>query len=211
MQDILRRAFRMSFEHLEKQQNLIAELSKEVTVLKGQMSEKIAVNEVTRIVDSKMISQIRVATIDDVSTLRAQLVEFRASLERKASVRFVEDSLSRKLNKSDYIVNRNSNPPQDHLQTIEEFKTLVFKIDQRNARLEAIIKNDAAAVQESIQDIYKSLVSKVEKKDLEQSLSLKVSPTLCSSKAVSSLFLRSTGVSVKTDLKRRQIGLLLKR
>jgi hypothetical protein len=73
-----------------------------VTTLRQQLMIRPSTKEVTKLVDSKLMAvQDRRTSDDAISSLRAELVDIRGSLERRATTRFVEESLRRKLNKAD--------------------------------------------------------------------------------------------------------------
>ena len=105
MQDVLRSSFCMAFEYIERQHHQIASLTDTLSALRKDIDkisvEKVNNTDVSHMIESKLIAQSRIATIDDMSSLTAQLAEIRANMERKATIRYVDESMKRKVDKTD--------------------------------------------------------------------------------------------------------------
>lgn len=104
MQDIIRRTFRQSFEKIGQQQDQISQLIASVSSLKSQLAAKPTNQEIDDMILSKIRTSPKHITRDEIDDIRLQLANVRADMQRKSSIRYVDDSLRRKLDKTDVLV-----------------------------------------------------------------------------------------------------------
>jgi hypothetical protein len=138
--------------------------------------------EVAKLVDSKMLTMHEKHTNDDgVSALRAELVDLRASVERRATVRFVEEALRRKVSKTDLHLaqSRPAAPPaptfSDLMQVSDELKAKIERGEKRRGeearRLQgqggggAVSRDDLEAVRAALEE---ALLRKADKGAVEE-------------------------------------------
>jgi hypothetical protein len=184
MQDILRRSFRVLFEQFERQQTQMNELNESFSLLKKEQTKKMNSAEINAVIDSKMVTFARAASVDEVNALRAQLTEMRSNLERKANIRYVDESLQRKVNKSDLILQHHhsattaASSPNLTSQLIEQINSKIFSVEQRMSAIEMMTKlsseHDSLLVAGQINEIKSKLATKVDTKDLETALLCRV-------------------------------------
>jgi Arc/MetJ-type ribon-helix-helix transcriptional regulator len=183
MQDIIRRSFRLLFEQFERQQTQMNELTDSFTLLKKEQNKKMNSTEINSLIDSKMVSYARAASLDDMNTLRGQVTEIRSNLERKATIRYVDESLQRKANKSDLLLQHHSlttaaASPNLSSQLIEQVNSKIFSVEQRMAAIETMTKlsseHEQLIVTGQLNEIKSKLATKVDSKDLEAALLCRV-------------------------------------
>jgi phage host-nuclease inhibitor protein Gam len=112
MQEILRRTLKLSFDQMEKQGEQIAHLVGQVASLKGQLASKVNRDEVDHVVKTHTRGMATSAaefnklyiSRNEYDKIKDQVVHMRNDLERKASIRYVDESLHRKLDRSDVLV-----------------------------------------------------------------------------------------------------------
>ena len=114
-----------------------------------------------------------------LSSLRAEVTDLRSSMERRATIRFVEDSLRRKLNKADIhllssnqAVNSAAPSPtfSDLMQVTEELKAKIERSEKKNVEARRhigsfITQDDLAKALEKIEN---QLWSKANKAAVEK-------------------------------------------
>lgn len=101
MQPVVRKSFAAIFDVIEKQQQQIAELKDTVSKLKREVDKKPNQSDISRqITDARTLTP-DVMRKSDLMAVHALLVDVKADVERKASVRYVDDSCRRKIDKSD--------------------------------------------------------------------------------------------------------------
>lgn len=109
MQEIIRRTFKQCFDTIEKQSEQIVHLVGQVTSLKKHMSKDImSRGEIESMVEIKVEKMIptskRYIQRHEYDGLVEKVINMRSDLERKASMRYVDDSLRSKMDKSDALV-----------------------------------------------------------------------------------------------------------
>jgi len=105
MQSVVRSSFKELFDHSEKQQQQIQDLLEIAINLKSQLALRPSQEELQRIVEDKVRQLLpRSVSKDKHESLAANVAALRSELERKATVAYVDDSLRRKLDKSDAVV-----------------------------------------------------------------------------------------------------------
>jgi len=109
MQDVVRHAFRLSFETLEKQKLEQSSLASILHSVRESSTHKLTENEVIAILEARERTDQNLARKDDLEVLQAKVAEVRSDLARKATTKYVDDSMRRKLDKSDMIL-RNAPP-----------------------------------------------------------------------------------------------------
>lgn len=103
MQDVIRRSFLLSFDQIQRQQEQISKLVDVVTNLRSQLSKKPCRDDITTMIDTSIsnMKSHRYAKATEIDEMKTKILDFQADLERKASIRYVDDSLKRKLDKTD--------------------------------------------------------------------------------------------------------------
>eukprot|EP01032_Pedospumella_encystans_P021950 gene21950-24888_t len=112
MQEIVRRTLKMCFDQMEKQGELVAHLTGQVAGLKNQLASKVNREEIESMVKAQHLGAISAATVSskhyvshsEHDKLKDQFTHLRNDLERKASVRYVDECLRRKVDRSDLLV-----------------------------------------------------------------------------------------------------------
>lgn len=128
-----------------------------VTTLRQQLMIRPSTKEVTKLVEAKLPSSPEgQVSSEDVSALRADIIDIRGSLERRASTRYVEEALRRKLNKADAPLLHRAGPAappapsfSDLMQVSDELKVKIERVDKRQT--EARVKLGAFASQADLQ------------------------------------------------------------
>lgn len=180
LQEIVRKALRVSFESAQKQQETINRLEIAVASLKNELSEKATMEDVKIAIDTKLSAQGRYASASETAVLKAQLANIKSDVDRKATIRYVDESLKRKLNKSDAAIPHQSDIPIDScLQDILAMKTKLLTLERSmqglNAHMEKFAtKNEMSALSRSIQDICDMSSGKADRVEIQSLLSMKV-------------------------------------
>lgn len=184
MQDIIRRSFRILFEQIESQQGQINSLTESYNTLKKDQLKKMDISDMNSYFDSKMVTYARAASIDDVNTLRGHITELRSNLERKANIRYVDDLLQRKANKSDLIMHQpqgQSSGVNLSSQLIEQINSKMYSMEQRMASMETMVKlsseHENTLIKHQLHEVRSQLLGKVDKRDLETAMLTRVERT----------------------------------
>jgi hypothetical protein len=103
MQDVIRRSFLLSFDQIQKQQEQISKLVDVVTNLRSQLSKKPCRDDIQTMIDTSIsnMKSHRYAKTSEIDEMKTKIIDFQTDLERKASIRYVDDSVKRKLDKTD--------------------------------------------------------------------------------------------------------------
>ncbi len=105
MQEIVRRTFKTCFEQIQRQNEQITKLAGSNASLKVDLSSRPDFEEITKMIESKQKKQVnKIVSRDELERISHVVVNMRADLERKASISYVDDSLRRKVDKSDILV-----------------------------------------------------------------------------------------------------------
>lgn len=108
MQEIVRRTLKICFEQMDKQSEQVAHLVGQVASLKSQLANKVNKDEVDGLIKSQSTVQISkqksYITHAEYDKLKGEFAHMRNDLERKASVRYVDECLRLKYDKSDVLV-----------------------------------------------------------------------------------------------------------
>ena len=100
MQDVIRRSFVLLMDQNEQQQERIVRLEQTVQALQSAVALKPTKQELDEIVEAKLKYLAKITTRLEIDDVRQQLADVKATVERKASVRYVDDSLRKKLDKT---------------------------------------------------------------------------------------------------------------
>lgn len=157
-----------------------------VTTLRQQLMIRPSTKEVTQLVDSQLqLLQLKRTDDNDsnrdgggsITSLRADVAELRSSVERRATVRWVEEALKRKLNKTDVHLAQNIARPSvpapspsfsDLMQVSDELKSKLERSDRRHK--EAQQQLGASFV--TSEDLEEKLRGKADRTAVEQVLAL---------------------------------------
>lgn len=182
MQEIVRRTLKMCFEQMDKQSEQIATLVGQVGSLKSLLTHKVNRDEVDLIIKShshSLASTNAVApssskshvTKAEYDKLKEQFLQVRNDLERKASIRYVDESLHRKVDRSDLLVKnmqtfsaaQYSSQLAQLFQDLTDTKAQVDSIsratsdmqrDMQGAQDLHVVKNQMEAIYRSMSDYY---------------------------------------------------------
>ena len=185
LQDVVRKALRISFENAQRQQETIDKLEAGMSLLQKELADKASISDIKSIVLTNASSQPRAASADDVTALRVQLSNVKSEVERKASIRYVDESLKRKVNKSDAILERRTETPVEScVQDIAAVKSKLLTIERSLQGLSSQMelystKREVSSLSNSIQDICDVTSTKVDRSELQALLSLKVWLVYC--------------------------------
>jgi hypothetical protein len=103
MQEVIRKTFRITFLQLERQQEQIDKLMGVTATLREALATKMTEKEVELLLATRQRDAKR-GISEEVAFIAHQLNDVKADIERKASLRYVDDSLRRKVDKSDVLV-----------------------------------------------------------------------------------------------------------
>lgn len=103
MQEVIRKTFKITFLQLERQQEQIEKLMGVTSTLREALSTKMTEKEVELLLATRL-RDTKKGPKEDMAIMMHQLSEIKAEVERKASLRYVDDSLRRKVDKSDVLV-----------------------------------------------------------------------------------------------------------
>lgn len=180
MQEIVRRTLKICFEQMDKQSEQIASLVGQVGSLKSQLSNKVNRDEVDLIIKAHMKtinSTNAVApskthvTKAEYDKLKEQLIQVRNDIERKASIRYVDECMHRKIDRSDLLVKnlqtfsaaQYSSQLTQLFQDLTDTKAQVDSIsratsdmqkDMQGAQDLHVVKNQMEAIYRSMSDYY---------------------------------------------------------
>ncbi len=105
MQEIVRRTFKICFDQIQKQNEHITKLVGSVASLKSQIAARPDYEEFEKLIDSKQHTKpAKGIGRDELERISHTIVNMKADLERKAGIGYVDDSLRRKVDKSDVLV-----------------------------------------------------------------------------------------------------------
>ncbi len=110
MQDIVRNSFRLSFEHLDKQQEAFHSMMGVVHGLRDHISDKMGESEVKALLAQLAPSDVTFTKRADFEALQATVAELRADVARKATTKYVDDSMRRKLDRYLLTLNLHTSP-----------------------------------------------------------------------------------------------------
>ena len=187
MQEVVRRSFRFTFEKIEQQQEQISQLVGTIASLKSQIAAKPTSQEVDDMVSSKLRKSSRPASRDEIDEIRQQLADIRADMQRKASTRYVDDALRRKLDKSDALVKN-----MQSINGLGEYSELIrlsSDIGEVKVKYEILSKTvadvceevrtsaksgDVYVLRELVEESYKMISDRVTSSQLAETLASKV-------------------------------------
>jgi len=146
MQSVVRSSFKELYDHSEKQQKQIQDLLEIAINLKSQLALRPSQEELQRIVEDKVRLLLpRSVSKDKHESLAANVAALRSELERKATVAYVDDSLRRKLDKSDAVVRQLATSGADLQVSLralvkEETSMLVTELGQVRSMQETLYR-----------------------------------------------------------------------
>ena len=185
LQPSLRRAFLRLFETTNKQDDMINELTSEISLLRQQLSSRPTKDEILKMIDTRFISTTHIPIKNDIDELRLQIVDMKADLQRKVNVRYVDDALRRKVDRTEPIL-KNANLISG--QSITELNKISGDIGDVKARTDMLVKNyselnkdvkncaDAHAfrqLQSQVNELYSIVSSCINRDQVDSMLSLK--------------------------------------
>jgi hypothetical protein len=134
MQAVVRKSFAALFNVVEKQQQQITDLTETVSKLKREIEKKPDRGEMNtqikqNITDARGVLAPDVLRRGDLTAVHSLLVDVKADVERKASIRYVDDACRRKIDKSDVTM-------RPLLQNTEHISKLAVDISQLRQSVE---------------------------------------------------------------------------
>ena len=113
MQEVIRKTFHASFSQIERQQEQITQLVQTTHELRRALAGKLSQEEVDSLIQNKdkkaKAKYVQRSEFDEVKTHVANIA---VDLERRAMIRYVDESLKRKIDKTDVILRQNTSGPQ---------------------------------------------------------------------------------------------------
>jgi hypothetical protein len=185
LQPSLRRAFLRLFETTNKQDDMINELTSEISLLRQQLSSRPTKDEILKMIDTRFISTTHIPIKNDIDELRLQLVDMKADLQRKVSTRYVDDALRRKVDRTEPIL-KNANIYSS--QGMTELNKISGDLGDVKARTDMLVKNytdlnndvkscaDAHSfrqLQSQVNELYSIVSSCISRDQVDSMLSLK--------------------------------------
>jgi uncharacterized protein YukE len=112
MQEVVRRTLKICFDQLERQGEQVAYLAGQVASLKTQLASKPNRDEIGSLNHANAAKPSLVATAPskdhvtrtEFDRLKERIAHLQTDIERKASVRYVDECLQRKVDKSDVLI-----------------------------------------------------------------------------------------------------------
>jgi hypothetical protein len=130
MQPVVRKAFAAIFDVIGKQQEEISSLHTTVAKLRRDVDKKPDQKEINRqISDARSVAH-DVLRKGDLSAVHSLLVDIKADVERKASIRYVDNCCERKIDKSEVSM-------RPLLQNAEHISKLAVDLSQLKLRVDA--------------------------------------------------------------------------
>lgn len=173
----------MVFDHIDKQQQQISHLTDIVTTLKSQLATKVSANNLDETIISKVKTHFFPPSRDEIDDLRQNVSNLKADIQRKASIRYVDDSLRRKLDKTDVLVKTLPNlNPVDITRVSEDVGELKVKFDvlskmssEITNELKVVVRQpDFLVVKEQVNECFRQCSVKVSSEDIVALLQNKV-------------------------------------
>ncbi len=206
MQEVIRKTFRMTFMQMERQQEQINSLMKTTNTLKEALSMKMSEKEVNQLIANQDITAKKTQQ-DELTFMNHQLTTMKVDLERKASTRYVDDSLKRKVDKTDILMKTSSqltnlSTTQGQISEITRISGEVGKLTMKMEMVDKTIKDsnelikksasssETTGIQNQLNQVYSQLQEcpkreeiarmgeqKMERKEIERMLSEKADKT----------------------------------
>ena len=206
MQEVIRKTFRMTFMQMEKQQEQIDSLMKTTHTLKEALSTKMSEKEVNQLIANQDITAKKTQQ-DELTFMNHQLTSMKVDLERKASTRYVDESLKRKVDKTDILMKASSqltnlSTTQGQISEITRISGEVGKLTMKMEMVDKALKDsnemmkkaasssETTGIQNQLNQLYSHLQEcpkrdevarmgeqQVERKEIERMLSEKADKT----------------------------------
>ena len=206
MQEVIRKTFRMTFMQMEKQQEQIDSLLKTTHTLKEALSTKMSEKEVNQLIANQDVAAKKTHQ-DELTFMNHQLTSMKVDLERKASARYVDESLRRKVDKTDILMKTSSqltslSTTQGQISEITRISGEVGKLSMKMEMVEKTIKDsndmmknvtsssETVGIQNQLNQVYSLLQEcpkreemakmgehKMERKEIERMMSEKADKT----------------------------------
>jgi len=193
MQEIVRRTLKMCFDQMEKQGELVAHLTGQVAGLKSQLASKVNREEIESMMKAQHLGAISAANVSskhyvshsEHDKLKDQFTHLRNDLERKASVRYVDECLRRKVDRSDLLVKnlatfsaaQYSSQLTQMYQELTDTKTAVEALSRATSDMQRDVQGvqDLPVVRSQMEAIYRSMQDYYPKNHVKALLEQKVS------------------------------------
>ena len=186
MQPVLRRSLGVIFDVITKQQAKITELESTVGNLKKELSHKTDRKDVERMLGDFRLRLPESASAGEVLLLRGAMTELKADLERKATVRYVDDALRRKINKADLPV-KPAQQSVDYSRFTTELDQLRQQVEQQRVTKSDDSNNESKAdwyshcrnnlerIEDKTTELYRMILERPDHDAVAAQLSSKVS------------------------------------
>ena len=187
MQEIIRKTFRVTFEKISRQQEQILQLNQSLIALKTQTTAMPTGQELNDIILCKVRSLPKDISRNEIDDIRQQLADLRADVQRRPSMRYVDDSLRRKLDKTDALVkNLQTLNGLGEYSDIAKVSLEISELRQKFEQLTNSVKNlsedsrlaskasDVYIVKELVEELYKMMGDCVTSVALDDKLARKV-------------------------------------
>lgn len=195
MQEIVRRTLKMCFDQMDKQGEQVAHLTGQVANLKSQLANKVNRDEVNDIVKSAQIGASSAAARSskhnvsqtEHDKLKDLVAHIRNDVERKASVRYVDECLRLKVDRSDLLVKnlatfsaaQYSSQLTQMFQELTDTKNAVDSLAKATSDMQRDVQGvqDLPVVRSQMEAIYRSMQDFYPKNHIKALLDQKVSST----------------------------------
>lgn len=190
MQEIVRRTLKICFDQMEKQGDQIALLTGQVASLKTQIVHKANRDELSSVNKLNLAAQLPKSTSREFAThaeldkLKDQVIHIQNDVERKASVRYVDESLRRKVDRSDLLVKnlatfsaaQYSSQLTQMFQELTETKAAVESLSHTTSDMQRNLQGveDVHVVKHQMEAIYRSMGDYFTKNHIKALLDQKV-------------------------------------
>jgi hypothetical protein len=189
MQPVLRKSLGVIFDVITRQQAKITELESTVGNLKRELQHKTDRKDVERILGDFRLRLPESASAGEVLLLRGAMAELKADLERKATVRYVDEALRRKKSNADVAV-KAAQPGVDYSKLSAELDSLKQQVEQQRTDKYEDTNNDPRAdwysscrenlerIEDKTTELYRMILERPDNNAVAALLSSKVESTL---------------------------------
>jgi uncharacterized protein YukE len=178
MQEIVRRTLKICFDQMERQGEQVAVLTGQVASLKSQLATKANRDELGSLQQTSnknanaTVPQSRdLVTKADLDKLKERVIHMQNDLERKASIRYTDECLQRKVDRSDMLVKnlatfsaaQYSSQLTQLYKDVTDTKAAVDSISRATADMQRdlagaqdlhVMRNQMEAIYRSMEDYY---------------------------------------------------------
>lgn len=103
MQEVVRKTFKLFFEHMERQNEQIANLTTQMAVMQRDLARVPTIKDVDKAIEMKVKYSRKSPSSDELDKITSAIYNIKSDMERKASIRYVDETMRKKMDKSDAV------------------------------------------------------------------------------------------------------------